>query len=205
MLTKKASAPANTLKYGLLVPISLLFVLLFRQAPAIAQTIEAKQLDHIDQLSAADWAKLEAKNWVRIDTIITFDPDTYQQTMSVVRTDIGPYQEPSTGRQVYKTCEQPPTFPGGEAALLRFLATNIHYPAAARADSAQGTLVMRFVVSTNGTLRSIGEKPDRTMLRYEFAEEAKRAIELMPNWIPSEEKGVKVDCEVILPIRFKLD
>ncbi|MCB0523401.1 MAG: TonB family protein [Lewinellaceae bacterium] len=40
MLTKKSSAPYRALKFGLLLPLSFLFVLLFRQAPAIAQAVE---------------------------------------------------------------------------------------------------------------------------------------------------------------------
>ena len=202
MLTKKASSRTRTWKYGLLLPLALLFVLLFRQAPAIAQTIESET---IEQLSADDWAKLEADKWVRIDTFITFDPNTYKQTMSVIRTDLSPYKEPGTGRQVYQTCEHPPTFPGGEAAMFQFLIDNIRYPAAARADKAEGSVFMRFVVGKDGTLRSIGEKPTRSPMHRDLTDEAKRTIELMPKWIPGEHKGQPVDCEVILPIRFKMD
>ena len=198
MLTKRASAPANTLKYGLLIPVTLLFGLLFRQAPAIAQGISSS--DHLKRVH-----DLEANSWIEVDTLVLFDPVTYEQTTSTSRNNLAPYREPATGRQVYQICEQPPTYPGGEKALLQFLATNIHYPPAARADSLQGMLVMRFVVSADGTLRSIGENPGRSSMRHEFAEEARRAIALMPRWIPGEQNGQQVDCEVILPIRFQLD
>ncbi len=209
MLTKKASAPAKALKYGLLIPITLLFVLLFRQAPAIAQTLESDQKEVIHQLSADDWAKLEAENWVTIDTIYTIDPNTYKQTMAVKRTDLSPYKEPGTGRQVYQTCEKLPEFPGGQDAMMQFLGTNIIYPAAARADKAEGMVVMRFIVGADGTVRSINEQPDklrvREQVRQEFIDESKRVIELMPKWIPGEQNGQKVDCETVLPIRFKLE
>jgi TonB family protein len=41
MLTKKTSSPIRALKFGLALPLTLLFALVFRQAPAIAQAVEA--------------------------------------------------------------------------------------------------------------------------------------------------------------------
>lgn len=52
MLMKQHSAPARALKYGLLLPMAALFVLLFQQAPVLAQTPEdkPKELSEIDVL-----------------------------------------------------------------------------------------------------------------------------------------------------------
>ncbi|MEO6036841.1 MAG: M56 family metallopeptidase, partial [Saprospiraceae bacterium] len=196
MLTKKASAPSRTLKYGLLLPVTLLFVLLFRQAPAIAQKIDP----HLQRVQY-----LETHNWVEVDTVITFDADTYKETSLVTRKDLSPFREAATGLRVYQLCEQLPAYPGGQDALLLFLANNIHYPAAGKANKEEGMIIMRFVVGADGTVRSIGEKPGTAHLSHDFPDEAKRVIELMPKWIPGEQKGKKVACEMILPIRFKLD
>ncbi len=197
MLTKKASAPANTLKYGLLAPITLLFVLLFRQAPVIAQTIDPVHLQRVHDL--------ETRNWIEIDTVITFDPNTYKETVAIVRKDIGPYQEPATGLQVYQICEKLPEYPGGQEALYKFIVDNLRYPTMAGAENAAGMVVMRFVVDKDGNIRSINEMYPKAVLRHEFPDEAKRVILLMPKWIPGEQQGRKVDCEMLLPIKFQLD
>ncbi|MCY7330012.1 MAG: M56 family metallopeptidase, partial [Saprospiraceae bacterium] len=139
MLTKKASAPANALKYGLLIPITLLFVLLFWQAPAIAQAIKDPHLQRIHYL--------ETHNWVETDTLITFDSDTNEESMSVTQTDLSPYKEESTGRQVYHICEQLPTYSGGQNALMLLLANNIHYPPAGKTNKEEGMIIMRFIVA----------------------------------------------------------
>ncbi len=197
MLTKKASAPGNTLKYGLLLPVTLLFVLLFRQAPAIAQAMDPSHVKRVHDL--------EASRWIQIDTIITFDPVSYKETMSVVRKDVGPYREPTTGRQVYQICEKLPAYSGGQEALYKFIVDNLRFPPIAAGENSQGMVVLRFVVSDDGSIRSINELNPKGILRSVFPDEAKRVIGLMPKWIPGEQKGQPVDCEVILPIRFKLD
>jgi len=196
MLTKKASAPSRTLKYGLLLPLTLLFGLLFRQAPAIAQNIDP----HLQRLH-----DLETNNWIEIDTVITFDPVTHQETMEVKTKDLSPYKEKGSGKLVYQICEQLPAYSGGQEALLLFLANNIKYPPAGRANKEEGMIVMRFVIAADGSVRSIGENPGSIRLNPVFSEEAKRVIAMMPKWTPGTQKGKPVDCEMILPIKFKLN
>ncbi len=175
MLTKKASAPARTLKYGLLLPILLAFVFLFRHAPVIAQNIDSN-LQRVHTL--------ESNNWIEIDTMVVFDSETYKETTWVTHKDLSPFQEKSTGRQVYQICEQMPTFPGGDEALMAFLASNVKYPPTGRTNKEEGMVIMRFVVAADGTVRSIGEKPGTAHMSAVFIEESKRVLANMPKWIP---------------------
>ena len=58
--------------------------------------------------------------------------------------------------------QKPPTFPGGEHDLLKFLADNIRYPEMARENGISGNVVLTFVVNKDGSvsdaqvLRDIG-------------------------------------------------
>ena len=97
--------------------------------------------------------------------------------------------------------ETPPEFPGGINGLMRFLSENIRYPAEAQKSGIQGSVVLQFVVNTDGSIvdiqvvRSVDPSLDR---------EAIRVVELMPNWTPGEQRGKKVRVRYTLPINFRL-
>ena len=48
--------------------------------------------------------------------------------------------------KIFDMVEQMPTFPGGNAELLSFLAKNIKYPTIAQANGTQGRVIVQFVV-----------------------------------------------------------
>jgi periplasmic protein TonB len=106
---------------------------------------------------------------------------------------------------VLKTTEvdQVPTFPGGEAELMKFLVGEVKYPATAARDNAQGTIKVAFTVKTDGTLTSIyhAGHPETD---NRLVDEAMRVVKAMPNWNPAIDNGQKVACQVVLPIQFKL-
>lgn len=101
----------------------------------------------------------------------------------------------------YRYVEQMPEFPGGEEARVKFILSNIKYPAIARENGIQGTVYLTFVVSKTGhisgvkVLRGIGGGCD---------EEAVRIIQLMPPWIPGRQNGKTVPVQFSLPLKFTL-
>lgn len=102
--------------------------------------------------------------------------------------------------KVFTFVEQMPSFPGGQQALMQYLSRHIHYPTAAREDGISGTVVVQFVVNTDGTIhdvRTIGTKKGGGL-----EEESKRVVKNMPKWIPGRQKGQKVVVQINLPIRF---
>ncbi len=96
---------------------------------------------------------------------------------------------------------EPPTYPGGEAALYKYIAENIHYPEQAKADGVEGKVYVRFIVTEDGSVvnayvaRGVGGECD---------EEALRVIKAMPKWIPATYEGKHVAVEYVVPIVFKL-
>ena len=98
--------------------------------------------------------------------------------------------------------QKPPSFPGGEKELLKFLAENIKYPPLARENNIQGNVALTFVVNKNGSVSDV------TILRDiggGCGKEAVRVVNSMPRWNPGEANGNPVKVRFTLPVRFKLE
>jgi len=196
MLTKKNSAPLRVLKFGLVAPAALLFALLFRQAPAIAQAVDEQHQTFVRDLVA--------RNWVVQDTVVTFDPDTYVETVQIIRGSMAPALD-ADGKLVYQYAEVQPQFPGGEAAMMQFLSKNVQYPTIARQNKVEGTVSVTFVVDENGNiLRPFGQINMPNDTKQPLIEEAIRVVQSMPRWTPAQFGGKPVRCSMRLPVNFQL-
>ncbi|HNW89252.1 MAG TPA: energy transducer TonB [Bacteroidales bacterium] len=94
-----------------------------------------------------------------------------------------------------------PEFPGGEAAMTKFIIDNVRYPEAAKKSGSQAKVLVDFLVTKTGKLDSIRVKEKTNEL---LDKEAIRVISSMPDWIPGMDKGVAIDVQMTLPISFKL-
>ena len=103
--------------------------------------------------------------------------------------------------EIFLAVEDPPQFPGGEAARHNFIQENTKYPQKANGKGIQGTVYVTFVVEPNGSLsgikvlRGIGSGCD---------EEAVRVVSIMPKWQPGKQKGQAVRVQLNMPIKFVL-
>lgn len=97
--------------------------------------------------------------------------------------------------------EQMPQFLGGEVALMKFIADNLHYPDSAKAKKIQGQVVVKFVVTKTG---EIGEVKIVRSKDLDLDKEAVRIVKSLPNFIPGKINGEVVDMWYTLPIKFKL-
>lgn len=103
-------------------------------------------------------------------------------------------------KDIRKTCDTMPQFPGGIDSLFRFISRNLKYPVRGCHD-IQGRATIRFVVTKEGKI----ENP--VILRsldYYMDEEALRVIRMMPDWEPAVHNSKKVDCYFIIPIVFRI-
>ncbi|MBN3584674.1 energy transducer TonB [Algoriphagus aestuarii] len=107
----------------------------------------------------------------------------------------------SDGGEIFDVVENQPNPPGGMKGWNEYLMSNLTYPAQARQMGIEGTVIVVFVVNTNGSisnidiLRGIGGGCD---------EEAIRVVQNSPNWTPGYQKERAVNTRMRLPIRFKL-
>lgn len=137
-----------------------------------------------------------------------------------------------TTTDIFTSVEQMPQFPGGEDALLKYLAKNIQYPEDARDCECQGTIFITFVIDEVGNvtqpslLRGIKcdgtlyiypngkvkkDKPGKGATEWDcnkgpklIYQEAVRVIKAMPKWKPGIQDGKPVKVQYNLPIKFTL-
>lgn len=103
--------------------------------------------------------------------------------------------------KVFTVVEQMPDFPGGQAALLKYLATNTVYPPIAKENDIEGTVYVQFVVDKGGSVGQV--KVLRSVDKY-LDKEAVRVVSSMPKWKPGKQNGKEVSVYYTVPIRFVL-
>lgn len=97
--------------------------------------------------------------------------------------------------------EEMPTFPGGDEALLRLISDSIKYPQEAVDNGIQGRVTVKFVVSSDGSVKWAevvrGVHPV-------LDEEAVRVVSALPKWKPGKQNGKPVPVWFFVPVNFKL-
>lgn len=107
----------------------------------------------------------------------------------------------SSKDEIFADVDQVPEFPGGMPNLMKFLSANIQYPEAAQKNEIQGRVILKFVVSKDGSIDNITVEKS---VSKDLDEEAIRVVKKMPKWVPGIKDNLKVNCYCVLPINFKL-
>jgi protein TonB len=97
--------------------------------------------------------------------------------------------------------EQMPAFPGGDAEMMKWLQANIVYPVISQDNGVEGRVIVRFVVSKDGSIRDVEVARS---LDPSCDREAVRVVKKMPNWIVGRQNGNPVAVRYTLPILFRL-
>ena len=103
--------------------------------------------------------------------------------------------------QVFTVVEKMPSFPGGDAELLKYIATNIKYPKESQDNGEQGRVICSFIVGRDGSVNNPEVLRGVTPL---LNEEAVRVINTMPRWNPGMQRGRAVAVKYTVPITFRL-
>lgn len=97
--------------------------------------------------------------------------------------------------------EESPMFPGGDAALYKFISEHINYPEIARENNIQGKVIVKFCVTAKGGINQVsilkGVDP-------ELDAEAIRVVNTLPAFKPGKQGGKPVPVWFICPIKFQL-
>ena len=132
---------------------------------------------------------------------------------------------------IFEVVEEPAQYPGGQAALMQFLAQNIRYPKISAENGVQGRVIVQFVVEKDGslsnfavvkksgdiitknaqsgiTVNALGSATEESKVPQEAFDalnaEAVRVLREMPKWIPAKQRGQEVRMRYTLPITFRL-
>jgi TonB family protein len=103
--------------------------------------------------------------------------------------------------QVFTVVEKMPSFPGGDAELLKYIATNIKYPKESQDNGEQGRVICSFIVGRDGSVNNPEVLRGVTPL---LNEEAVRVINTMPRWNSGMQRGKAVAVKYTVPITFRL-
>lgn len=112
-----------------------------------------------------------------------------------------PEPEPVKEEEIFVAVEQQPEFPGGTAALMKWLGNNVRYPQMALENGISGRVIVKFVVEKDGSVSGV------TLVRgvdKDLDREAIRVVKSMPKWQPGKNNGQAVRCYFNLPVNFKL-
>ena len=140
----------------------------------------------------------------KVATTIDINMEDNQKTaQQEVYTPPAPPQKhiEEVAEEVFVVVEQQPEFPGGQAALMKYLNSSIKYPQVAQDNGIQGRVITQFVVEKDGSITDVqvvkGADPS-------LDKEAIRVVKAMPSWKPGQQQGKKVRVRYTLPVVFRL-
>lgn len=154
---------------------------------------QVKQMDQLDEKVAVG---AEDKEGVK-DRLV----DAVRNDIAVAPPPPPAEPKPEVSNKVFDVVEVMPSFPGGQAALMQFLSSNIKYPVVAQENGVQGRVIVGFVVEPDGSIsgvnvmRSVDPSLDR---------EATRVVKSMPKWNPGKQNGSAVRVKYTVPVVFRL-
>ena len=173
MMTMNKSSRWNTLRALAVVPVIALALLAFANTKSVAAVVVNHQ-SKVTPTSQVVKANAEAQ----------------------VTDESAPQS-----KKVYRSVDQMPQFPGGEAGLMRYLQSNINYPANAAMNNIGGRVILQFVVEKDG---HIGEVKVVRSIDPEIDAEAVRVVKSLPDFIPGRQDGEPVAVWYTIPVSFKV-
>jgi len=133
--------------------------------------------------------------------IKTEDDQTQKQTEVYIPPPPPKPKQEEVTEEIFVVVEEQPEFPGGQAAMMKFLSDNIRYPVIAQENGIQGRVICNFVVERDGSITDVqvvrGQDPS-------LDREAIRVIQQMPRWKPGKQRGSAVRVRFTLPVVFRL-
>ncbi len=101
----------------------------------------------------------------------------------------------------YTYVEQMPVFPGGQEALLKYIGSNIKYPAMALRNQVEGRVFIKFVVGPDGSVSNVEVQKG---IGAGCDEESVRVIKNLPRFTPGKQNGRAVSVYFTVPVTFAI-
>lgn len=136
------------------------------------------------------------------DININSEADEKTQTQIHIVETIEIEEEEEVEPVAFAAVENKPEFPGGDIALMKYLAENTKYPPIAKENGVSGRVFIQFVIDKNGNVTQV-----RTLRGVDPAldAEAIRVVKSMPKWKPGSQRGKAVPVTYQVPINYKLN
>lgn len=194
MMYKSKSSPGRRMRALVIVPaVAAAFAV--TQIPAVASALRSMTATETPApVEAASPAVSIA------ETPIVSSQETKASTPVVAKPD-SKVSKKSEKKQTVAACEKMPQFPGGDVALMSYVRDNLKYPEEAMKAGVQGHVVVKFVVSADG---SVASPEVIRSVSPELDAEAVRVVESLPRWTPGTVDGKPVDAWFTIPVFFRL-
>lgn len=189
MMQKRKSNPWARMKYAFVLPVAATAMAAFAR-PEIS-----RQMAEISSAKITDLSRM-----VQTTAAERTRPEAIDTTTSAREVMVTGYAQ-FTDNKVYESAEVMPEFPGGQTELLKFVAKRVKYPTEAQRKGAQGRVIVKFVVETNGSISNIHVVKGIDPL---LDAEAIRVCTTMPTWAPARQEGKAVRCYYTIPVTFGL-
>ncbi len=105
--------------------------------------------------------------------------------------------------EIFLVVEENAEFPGGIAAMGKYMRDNMQYPPMAREAGISGKCFLKFVVNETGEISNV-EILKGVPGCSDCDKEAIRVVKSMPKWKPAKMTGRSVKCYFNLPFSFKI-
>ncbi|MFI5149957.1 MAG: hypothetical protein ACHQRM_09510 [Bacteroidia bacterium] len=128
----------------------------------------------------------------------------YAQQGSTRKSECIPKPDTLDGQKVYRLASKLAQYPGGDAAMLDFIAKNFKHVKGK--NNGKKTLTITIVIDAFGKVRNpcvVRKKSDVTDENTEA--EIIRVFISMPRWEPAELNGKKTYTRIIMPVQLWLD
>ena len=150
------------------------------------QVVDSIKPEDVKQLMTADQAQTEVTNKEVVEVV--------QQVKEEV-------QEAEAEQTPFVVVEEMPMFPGGDPALLAYIAANTQYPEIAKENNIQGKVIVRFCVTSKGGVNQVSVLKG---VDTELDKEAIRVVTTLPTFKPGKQGGKPVPVWYMVPIAFTL-
>ena len=191
MMLKEKSNPWARLKYLYVLPLAAIAVTAFAR-PEISE-----KADEVSAVKVNDLANFMQEN-VLGDTIkVLKDTVKVSESEKKEETGIGGRVSEDNEVVIFEVVEQMPEFPGGTAALSKYLKDKTESSSAK--GKAGGSVTVGFTVAKTGKVENVKASPsDQSIL----SKEAERIVREMPDWIPGKQRGMPVPVKYSVSVRF---
>ena len=142
-----------------------------------------------------------AENDANVEESTIQSSEENNQAVEIKYVPVEVEEEEPEEQEIFDVVEKMPEFPGGNAALMSYLAKNIKYPTIAQENGTQGRVIVQFVVNKDGSI--VDAKVARSVDPY-LDKEALRVINSMPKWNPGMQRNKPVRVKYTVPVMFRL-
>lgn len=202
MMTKKRTSALANIKLLLVIPVTSLVIFAISAYKEIPVPGE-------QPVSARSTSQLTSQESTNISNPIS-KPVASEDNSNTVLPPPPPPPPPSEQSEKanekaepepFVVVEEMPQFPGGDAALLKYIGENTLYPSTAKEQNIQGRVIVRFCITAGGKVDQIsvlkGVSPD-------LDTEAMRVVSSLPDFNPGKQDGMPVPVWYMVPITFTL-